>query len=142
MKVLTKYHGEIEVLKEKMIYFQTGIPGFPNETEFVILPLEDNDSFQILQSLKTPSLGFVVINPFHFFSEYDFILENQHVDILSIEHAEDVLVFSILTVQEPFDKTTANLQAPVIINTKNHHAKQVILDYGNYTTRHRIFEKR
>jgi flagellar assembly factor FliW len=38
------------------------------------------------------------------------------------------------------EKITANLQAPVIINTKQQLAKQVILMNTAYETKHRLFE--
>lgn len=142
MQVETKYHGKINIVEEKVITFAQGIPGFPDEERFVVLPLEDDETLQILQSVHTPELGFVVINPFTYFPDYDFTLEDQFVAALQIEQPEDLLIYSILTVHDPFVDTTANLQAPVIINTRNHQGKQVILNTDKYTTRHKILEKR
>lgn len=141
MPIKTKYHGEIELNKEDIIYFEKGIPGFFEEKEFIILPLSEDKIFSVMQSVTTDYLAFLVVSPFHFFSDYDFQLEDTVVEELGLQSEKDVQVFSILTAEEPFDKTTANLQAPVIINTINQKAKQVILNYGQYKTKHPIFQK-
>lgn len=142
MEVKTKFHGEIKLLDEDIITFLGGIPGFQDDNQFAVLPLEGDNTFFILQSLNTTELAFVIVNPFHYFPEYDFTLEDQVVEKLNITSTEDVLVYSVLTIQEPFENTTANLQAPIIINSKKKQGKQVILNSDNYTTRHKILEKR
>ncbi|WLR55542.1 flagellar assembly protein FliW [Mesobacillus subterraneus] len=139
MKINTKYHGEVEV--EDILTFQKGIPGFVEEKQFSLLPLSDDESYFVLQSVSTPGLAFVLTNPFHFMKEYDFKLEDATVEELNLESEKDVAVYSVLTVQDPFEKTTANLQAPIIINQRNRKAKQVILHDEQYKTKHPIFKK-
>jgi flagellar assembly factor FliW len=139
--IQTKYHGEIEINNEEIFHFEKGIPGFHDEKEFVILPLSDDNTFSVMQSVKTPQVGFVIANPFHYILEYDFNLEDGVVEELGLQSEKEVLVYSLLTVEDPFEKTTANLQAPVVINSSNHKAKQVILNDRNYKTKHPIFKK-
>jgi len=141
MKLNTKYHNEVDIKDEDVLYFEKGIPGFPDEKKFVILPLNEDGSFSVMQSVGTEGLALVIVSPFDYFKDYDFKLEDSVVDELSIESENDVLVYSILTVEDPFDKTTANLQAPVIINKKNNKAKQVILVEEAYKTKHNLFGK-
>jgi len=140
MNLYTKYHGMIEVEKEDFIFFEHGIPGFVEEKHFILLPLEKDSPFFIMQSKITPELGFVVVNPFLFFTDYEFELSENDKDILKINNEEEVGVFAILTVKDPFAETTANLQAPVIINHKRNIAKQIIL-HETYKTRHKIIQK-
>jgi flagellar assembly factor FliW len=140
LKLATKYHGEQIVEEKEIIHFEKGIPGFDEEKEFVLLPFMDDSVFMILQSVLTPGLAFVIADPFHFFKEYDFTLEDQVVDALQLESEKNVTVFVILTVQDPFQNTTANLKAPVVINTEKKLGKQVILTNTEYGTRHSIFQ--
>jgi flagellar assembly factor FliW len=142
MKIQTKYHGEIEISDKEILTFINGIPGFLDEEKFIILPLQEDETFLILQSIVTGGLAFVLVNPFTYFPEYDFSLEESIVELLNIASPEDLVVYSILTIGEPFENTTANLQAPIIINSKNNQAKQVVLNNESYTTRHKILEKR
>lgn len=139
--IKTKYHGELEIQMEDIIHFERGIPGFLDEKEFVILPLSKNQIFSVMQSVITPLLAFVITNPFHFFQDYDFKLEDLAIEELELQSEKEVQLFSILTCAEPFENTTANLQAPVVINTSNKRAKQVILNNTIYITKHRIFPK-
>ncbi|TYR76049.1 flagellar assembly protein FliW [Rossellomorea vietnamensis] len=139
MKIFTKYHGEIDISQEDIWTFESGVPGFLEETQFVILPLEQIDGFSVLQSTKTDELGFVVSDPFQFFADYDFTLSNSTVELLSLKEEKNVKILSILTVKDPITETTANLQAPLILNTKNKKGKQVILNETDYKTKHFIF---
>ncbi|MGM0829950.1 MAG: flagellar assembly protein FliW [Bacillota bacterium] len=139
MKIDTKYHGVIEVKSEDVLTFEHGIPGFGEEKQFVLLPLPENEWFYILQSVKTPRLGFVVTDPFLFFKDYDFVLDQASVDILEHPAEKEVQVLSILTVRETLHESTANLQAPIIINLANRKGKQVILTNTDYQTKHLIF---
>jgi flagellar assembly factor FliW len=141
MKIATKYHGDVDINTDEILNFEKGIPGFPEEREFILLPLSNEDIFYVMQSVSNGQLAFILSNPFNFFKEYDFKLEDSVVEELKLESEKDILVHSILTVQDPFDKTTANLKAPVIINSKNRKAKQVILHNEEFSTKHPIFEK-
>ncbi|MDX8343215.1 flagellar assembly protein FliW [Rossellomorea sp. YZS02] len=139
MKINTKYHGEIDVKSEDVLTFEHGIPGFGEEKQFVLLPLPENEWFHILQSVTTPQLGFVVTDPFMFFKEYDFELDQSSVETLGNPSEQEVQVLSILTVREALNESTANLQAPIIINLVSRKGKQVILTNSDYQTKHLIF---
>ena len=141
MKIQTRYHGEVDIADKDIWRFDKGLPGFPDEKEFVILAFPENHVYGILQSVNTPSLGFVIVNPFHFFPDYSFDLDDASIAQLELEDEKDVLVYAILTIQDPFDKTTANLQAPIVMNRRNRRAKQVILHDGPYTTKHLLLRQ-
>ncbi|WP_449537805.1 flagellar assembly protein FliW [Ferdinandcohnia sp. Marseille-Q9671] len=141
MKIDTKYHGDVHIEETEIITFTNGIPGFLEERKFVFLPFEEDTFISVMQSVGNPGLAFVVTNPFFFFKEYEFTLDDQTVEQLELESEEDVTVYVILTVQDPFEKTTANLQAPIVLNNKKQLGKQAILTNTNYQTKHVIFEK-
>ncbi|MDQ0161925.1 flagellar assembly protein FliW [Aeribacillus alveayuensis] len=141
MKLRTKYHGEIKIEKEEILKFPYGIPGFSDEKQFVILSFNQDAPFFILQSVQTEQLAFVITIPFLFFPNYEFDLDDNTIQQLKIEKKQDVQVYSILTVQNPFEKTTANLQAPVVINRKEMLGKQVILTNTTYQTKHLLTKK-
>ncbi|MBX9984019.1 flagellar assembly protein FliW [Priestia sp. Y58] len=140
MKISTSYHGDIEIDNQQTLTFNQGIPGFLDETEFVILPLPEAEAFQVLQSIQTKELAFIITDPFQFFLDYDFQLEPQEIEKLQLQQTEDAAVYVMLTMSDSVEKITANLQAPVIINTKQQLAKQVILMNTAYETKHRLFE--
>lgn len=136
MKVLTKYHGEINIEESEIIHFHQGIPSFLDEKKFYILPFLEDDPFMIMQSIQTPGLAFVIVSPFDFFKDYTVKLSDPIIETLEIKKQEDVAVFVILTIQERFSNTTANLQGPIIINRAKGLGKQVILSESTYRTKH------
>ncbi|MCA1033709.1 flagellar assembly protein FliW [Bacillus infantis] len=140
MNLQTKFHGRVEINEEQVLHFNTGIPGFIDEKKFCILPIEGTPLF-VLQSVKSAETAFILTDPFSFFADYEFNLPEEVTEALSISSDKEVAVFVILTVQEPFEKTTANLQAPVIINQKEKQGKQVILNGNSYTTKHLFITK-
>lgn len=139
MKLQTKYHGEVDINSKEILKFNNGLPGFPTEKEFILLPLHENPIFSILQSLHTPEVAFVLTSPFEFFADYEIILDEQTVEQLEIENEEDVSILIILTVHDPFNETTANLQAPIVTNIKNHQSKQIIITDSKFKTKHPLF---
>lgn len=136
MKIQTRYLGEVEINIDKIIHFEQGIPSFLEEKKFILLPFDETTPFFILQSITTPELGFVVVSPFQFFPDYQVKLSDSTIEALEIEKEDDVAVFSILTVQEPFTETTVNLQGPVVINSVKQKGKQIALNDPNYGTKH------
>lgn len=139
MNIQTKYHGEVDISEDSILIFEQGIPGFPDEKRFTLLPLPDQTTISVMQSVETAGLAFVVADPYSFFNPYDFKLDENTVELLDIKGAEDVSALVILTVQDPFEESTANLQAPIVMNVKNNKAKQVILSDSNYKTKHPLF---
>lgn len=134
MNIQTKFHGDTEISNEVIYTFDNGMPGFLDETQFVILPLEDT-SLLVLQSVTTTEVAFIITSPFELFPEYNVKLTDELLTSLQIKAEEEVLVYTILTVREPFVKTTANLQAPIIINNKMRLAKQYITNDTSFSMR-------
>jgi len=140
MKIKSKYHGEVEVNEVDIIHFPQGIPSFLDEQQFYIMPFADDSLFFIMQSVRTPALAFVVVSPFDFFQNYSIKLSDPIIEALEIEKQEDVVVYTILTIAEPFQNTTANLQGPIVINEAKKLGKQVILSDSTYQTKHLLLQ--
>lgn len=138
MTIQTKFHGEIEIPTDQTWAFPKGIPGFESEKEFIVLPIDGNDSFQVLQSTTTPELALIVASPYTLVEDYSFNIDEPTIDLLEIEKEEDVFVLVVLSLKEPFEASTINLQAPLIFQTKDKKAKQMILNDNNYSMRHPI----
>ena len=138
MIIKTKYHGEIRIDEGQIISFENGLPGFNDETQFVVLPLSEDSPFLALQSVKQEHIAFIVASPFIFFKGNEFDIDHATLELLHIEDIEDVEVMAILTLEEPFENTTANLKAPIIVNKKEMKAKQIILHDASYETKHLI----
>ncbi|SFM23717.1 flagellar assembly factor FliW [Gracilibacillus orientalis] len=141
MQINTKYFGEVDINKQEIIHFTKGIPGFLDEKEFVLLSFEESGLFQVLQSTNGIDPTFVVVNPFLFVEDYQLDLDDQTIEQLLIKDEKDVMVLAIVTVKDPLTTSTANLQAPIVINQSSKNAKQYITNNKDYTTREQIFNK-
>jgi flagellar assembly factor FliW len=139
MKIETKFEDVIELEESEVLTFESGLPGFEKEKQFVLLPIEGTALF-MLQSIQTRELAFITTDPFLFFKDYDFELTQADLERMKIKEESDVFIQVILTVADPFEKTTANLQAPVIINSKNKNCKQIVLSDSRYRTKHLLIE--
>lgn len=135
LKIQTKYIGEIEVEQEHIIDFQSGLPGFGEEKQFVLLNIPGNSVFQTLQSIKTPDLAFVVTDPYFMHQNYTFKLDQNLITRLKLETEHDVKVLSIVNLKDPVGQSTLNLKAPVIINVRQSIGKQYILNDDTYLTK-------
>jgi flagellar assembly factor FliW len=96
-----------------------------------------------MQSLSTPDLAFLITMPFLFFPDYEFELDDATQKELGIKDQEEMLIYVIITIpQGRIEDMTANLTAPVVLNKKTMQAKQVVLEKGGYTTKHRLFPEK
>lgn len=138
MKIQTAYMGEIKINLQDIINFEHGLPGFENEKAFVFLPIEENSVFQILQSIQTEDLAFIITSPYAVTTNYNFDLDEAAVHALNIQNENEVAVFTIVSLKDTLAQSTVNLKAPIVLNTTNGKAKQVILDSEEFEIRHQI----
>lgn len=127
MNIETKFLGQVTIEEKEIIQFPNGLPGFEDQKEFVILPLEKDSPFAILQSTEEMEIGFVIAFPYSFKEDYAFDLTEEDKEDLEITSPEDLITYAIVTLKEPFNSSTLNLQAPVLINHKQKVAKQLVL---------------
>jgi flagellar assembly factor FliW len=104
------------------------LPGFPDQRRFALVQLDDDGVLCQLRSLEDPSLRFLVMPPVPFFPDYAPEVSDEVVEDLQISSTDDVIVLLVLNAGDSLDTTTANLMAPVVVNTATMRASQVILD--------------
>lgn len=138
MEIKTAYMGEVKINPSHIISFEHGIPGFEEEKEFVQLPISEESIFQVLQSIKTEGLAFIITSPFTAVANYSFELDEATIQALHIKSEEEVAVFGIVSLKDTLADSTINLKAPIVVNTTNKKAKQVILEKEEYAIRHKL----
>lgn len=131
--------GELDVAEEQLFEFAYGIPGFPDEKTFVLIPHDEESPFSYLQSTTEANLTFLLADPYAFFKDYEFVLEDEIVRELNLSQENLPLVFLIATVKEKITKMTVNLLAPLVMNGLDRTGRQVILDKPEYSIRHQLF---
>jgi flagellar assembly factor FliW len=120
--------GVLEFNEDEIIVVEDGLLGFPLSKNFLLFPYGQDSSFFWLQSVDEAEIAFIVVNPFDFFADLEFAIEDSDAELLSLEKGEDVEIFSLVTIPEgrPEEMRT-NLAGPVVVNTVNRQGKQVLL---------------
>lgn len=127
MLVQTMRFGAIEVTEENVIDFPWGLPGFPGQKRFVPIQHPGNGAIAFLQSLEMPELAFIVADPFKLVAGLEVEIPETDLAALEITSPAETAVYAILTVKRGGEEVTANLAAPLVVNTSKRKARQVIL---------------
>ena len=99
------------------------------------------DFFKILQSVDEPEVGFIVISPFEVENNYEINLNNEVINTLKIKEANNVLLYSLVTLNSKIEDITVNLKAPIVININNKKAQQFIIDKEKYKIKHPLVKE-
>jgi flagellar assembly factor FliW len=136
LRVDTERFGVVEVEESATIEMAAPILGFPATNSYALVDAGEDSPFTWLQSVQQPELAFAAVDPFAFFADYDFELPRADQDDLRLESGEGARVLVLVSIPADVQNMSANLVAPVVINTKSRRAKQVVLYDTPYTTRH------
>lgn len=131
--------GTVEINQKNKINFRSGLLGFGEATEFVLIDLENPkyELFRMLQCINDPSLSFIVFPP---------NLESGLIDRADIEAAaktvkmrfEDVVILLLVTVRGQKDASSSlsvNLRAPILIDSVNFSGVQYVMPNDKYPVR-------
>jgi flagellar assembly factor FliW len=142
LEIRTTRYGEMETVQiseDAVLAFPEGVPGFERHRRFALIEDQKLAPFCWLQSLHDPLVGFLVIEPGHLLSDYEFDISDPDADVIGLDDPADARVLSILVVPENVRAMTANLQAPLIVNPLKRIAKQVILTDERFPLRYPVF---
>jgi flagellar assembly factor FliW len=145
LQIKTTRFGTIEIEKEKMIKMPFGMLGFPDKKKFIILQHKENSPFFWYQSLDDPELAFVITNPFLFIPDYKVDLEATLKEMSWNGDGNNRYLDLFIVVNIPRGmphKMTGNFIGPILVNTKNYQAVQMVLSNSLYTHRYQLFTKK
>lgn len=110
---------------KQVIHFPSGLLGFENLKDYVLLGAPEEAPFLWLQVVDEPNLAFVVVPPAAVVDNYTPDLSEEDVEFLGLQSPDDALVLNIVTVRGP-NRATVNLKGPLVINRRTLVGKQVI----------------
>ncbi|MBI4596170.1 MAG: flagellar assembly protein FliW [Candidatus Tectomicrobia bacterium] len=142
MKYRTRRFGLLEVRDDEIIWIPEGLLGFTQLKRYTILESDEHYPFKWLQSLDEAALTFAIIDPTLFRPDYRVKISPSEVESLDIKNQKDVVVMVIVTLNADPALISANLQGPILFNTRNMKAKQIVLTDGEYETKHHILQER
>ncbi|MDE7015681.1 MAG: flagellar assembly protein FliW [Kineothrix sp.] len=142
MTLETKVFGEVTIEKEKIITFPKGIIGFPDLTQFALLHDEDDGIATIhwLQSLQEPGFAMPVMDPLIVKEDYNPEVNDELLEALGEWNQEELLVLVTVTVPHELEKMAVNLKGPIVINSTNKKACQVIVEGEDYKVKFPVYD--
>ena len=136
MLVKTRCFGEIDLAEDKILTFENGILGFEDYKRYTILFNNEDGKEQTiswLQCVDEELLAIPVINPL-------FIKEDELLQPLGELKDENLLVLLTMTIPSDLEKMTANLKAPIIINSDTKKGCQIIVENKDYEVRYKVYD--
>ena len=142
MKVTTKIFGEIVIEDDKIIHFPSGIIGFPDLTDFALIHDEEKGAGSIhwLQSLQEPAFAMPVMDPLIVRPDYNPQVDDELLKPIGELMPEEILVMVTVTIPSDLTRMSVNLRGPVIINTVERKACQVIVEGETYEAKYPIYD--
>lgn len=130
--------GSIEVDPKSIVHFRSGLLGFGDAKEFVLIDLDNPKfkNFRVLQCVTEPDLAFIVFPP---------SLDGGLIERADIEAAaeavhfpkDDLIVLLLVTVRRGAETSTlsVNLRAPVLIDPARFVGVQYVMPNDKYPVR-------
>ncbi len=109
--------------------------GFENIKQVELQKIDD--VFMRMQAVEEANISFTLINPF-VLRDYDFEVPKNIQDILEIDKDTNMLVLNIVLIQTPIEDSIVNFIGPLVFNTQNKKAAQIIL---SESTKYCVVEK-
>lgn len=135
--ITSQLFGELEVAEDQLITMPEGLFGFPNCTQFALLPA-GREGFLWLQSLQQPTIAFLIVDPFLYFEGYTVDLAGPLLQRLDTTEPSHVNVYSIVTLPGANGDATANLQGPLVFNVVSRQGFQAVMQDSEFGTRERL----
>jgi len=133
VKIITPHFGELIIQNDQIFYFENGMLGFEDLHNFVVISEEETAPFKWLISIEKPEIGFPLLSPWLIDINYS---PGDQYDI------EKLVFFVVITLENEEGKMSANMKAPVILDTDNLKGEQIILPFDKYATNFIIEEKK
>ena len=104
------------------------ILGFENVKQVTLEKIDD--IFMKMKSVEEEHISFTLIDPF-VLREYDFEVPDNIQEMLEIDKNSNLIILNIILIQTPIENSVVNFIGPMIFNTDNNRAAQVIISDSN-----------
>lgn len=108
------------------LHFPAGLVGFPEAQRYALV--ESAEGVFELQSVEQDGPDFVVVAPGTFFPDYTPVIDDTTVERLDLRSEDEALVLVVVTLRERPEDASANLFAPLVVNSRTRDAEQVVLN--------------
>lgn len=130
--------GKLEYAPADVITLPDGLIGMHGLQRWLILDMGDDLPMKWFQSLDRRDFGVPVMSPHYFADAYDPAPNPALRATLGTRSDEDLVTLVIATVHPGGSRITANLRAPLVIDTETRQGAQMALEDARYAVRQEI----
>ncbi len=141
MKVNTSRFGELDVNPTDIVAFPEGLLGFENLKKYFVVDPGDSTLILWLQSTEDEKVAFPIIEPKIFKPDYIAKLLPADLNGLDLDSLQAAKLYSILTIPGNVTEMSANLKAPVVINSSKKIGKQIVLQDSKLSVKHEMYKE-
>jgi flagellar assembly factor FliW len=128
MKIQTSRFGMLDVSDDTLLTFPFGLVGFPAFRRYVVLDPPEDADYRWFQSVDEPSLAFVIMDVHLLQPDFRTNLPEEGLAELGMTPTDSISIMAVVTIpSDQPDQATANLRAPLVVNERTRHGKQLIL---------------
>ena len=140
-KTATRLFGALEYEESWVVSFPFGLPGFEQETRFVLLERPEWSPIVFLQSLHRAALCFLAAPVAVLDPNYSLSVTREDLERLGLDEEQEpipgVQVLSLALLCAPENgPLTGNLLAPVVMNLQTRIAVQAVRTDARYSHQH------
>ncbi len=129
MKWFNRQFGEIEFEQENVYEFSEGLIGFEHLKRFIILTDPACEPFRWLVSVEDQDISFPILDPNVIVEDYRIELPNDKTHVAVVAALKD-----------PVEQSTINLRSPILFDTAQRTARQVVLEHDFYAIHHPLVQ--
>lgn len=145
IRLVSTRFGDMTIPREYIWDFPEGLVGMRHIKRFALINTSDNREtiFMWLHSIEHSDFAIPVMDPMLVFNDYRIRQDESEILRLGIDEMEQVQVLVIVNVPPGNPGgITANLVAPLILQTGNKTGWQVILEKSNYRVAQPLFAEK
>jgi len=118
----------IDDLRNKIIEFPQGLPGFPSSHAFIMMQTPEERPFAWMQSVAEPHVKFAVVEAYAWDRDYTLEVPDETLEEMGSLDPLDYAVYFILQIGKRDSGMTlqAKPNAPVMVNVRTRQARQVV----------------
>ncbi len=141
MNIKTTRFGQLEVNPNDVITFSEGLLGFENLKKYFVVDPGDSTLILWLQSTEDEKVAFPIIEPKIFKPDYIAKLLPADLNGLELDTLQTAKLYSILTIPANVTEMSANLKAPVVVNSAKKVGKQIVLQDSKLSVKHEMYRE-
>ena len=123
----------VDSLRNQVIDFPDGLPGFPTSHQFLIAQKPEERPFAWMKSVSAPGLVFAVVDAYAWAKDFSLEVDDSVLLEMGSLDPMDYAVYFILRIEKQGKRTTLQAQpnAPVLVNLRTSEARQVIVSLNS-----------